>query len=104
MSLLVVGSVAFDSLKTPYGQHDNILGGSAAYFSVTASFFAPVKVVAVVGQDFGEEQLRVFSGRQIDIEGLERAPGKTFRWRGEYDGDMNQARTRETQLNVCETV
>src|SRR5215470_16909633 len=103
MSLLVVGSVAFDSLKTPYGKQDNVLGGSATYFSVTASFFAPVNVVAVVGEDFGEEQLRVFSGRQIDLEGLERAQGKTFRWRGEYDGDMNQARTLETQLNVFET-
>src|SRR5690349_13513561 len=103
MSLLAVGSVAFDSLKSPYGQEENILGGSATYFSVTASFFAPVNIVAVVVEDFGEEHLRVFSGHAIDIQGLERAPGKTFRWRGEYDGDMNQAHTLETQLNVFET-
>jgi sugar/nucleoside kinase (ribokinase family) len=103
MSLLVVGSVAFDSLKTPFGQENNILGGSATYFSVTASFFAPVNIVAVVGEDFGQEELRVFSGRPIDLRGLERAPGRTFRWRGEYDGDMSQARTLETQLNVFET-
>jgi sugar/nucleoside kinase (ribokinase family) len=103
MSLLVVGSVAFDSLKTPFGQENNILGGSATYFSVTASFFAPVNIVAVVGEDFGQEELTVFSGRPIDLRGLERAPGRTFRWRGEYDGDMSQARTLETQLNVFET-
>jgi sugar/nucleoside kinase (ribokinase family) len=103
MSLLVVGSVAFDSLKTPFGQEDNILGGSATYFSVTASFFAPVNIVAVVGEDFGEEEMRVFSGRPIDVRGLERAPGRTFRWSGEYDGGMNQARTLDTQLNVFET-
>lgn len=102
MSLLVVGSVAFDSLKTPYGRADNILGGSASYFSVTASYFAPVNVVAVVGEDFGEEQLRVFKGHSIDTTGLERAKGKTFRWSGEYRGDMNEAHTLETQLNVFE--
>jgi len=102
MSLLVVGSVAFDSLETPYGKAEEVLGGSASFFSVTASYFAPVKVVAVVGEDFGEEQLRVFTSRSIDIEGLERAPGKTFRWRGEYQGDMSEARTLETQLNVFE--
>ncbi len=102
MALLVVGSVAFDSLKTPYGQAEEILGGSATFFSVTASYFAPVNVVAVVGQDFGDEQLRVFTSRSIDIAGLERAEGKTFRWRGEYVGDMSEARTLETQLNVFE--
>lgn len=102
MALLVVGSVAFDSLKTPYGQEGEILGGSATYFSVTASYFAPVKVVAVVGQDFGDEHVRVFTNRSIDITGLERAEGKTFRWRGEYAGDMSEAQTLETQLNVFE--
>lgn len=102
MSLLVVGSVAFDCLKTPYGQAENTLGGSASFFSLTASFFAPVNVVAVVGEDFGEEQLQAFRGRPIDLTGLERAPGKTFRWRGEYTGNMNEARTLETQLNVFE--
>ncbi len=103
MSLLVVGSVAFDSLKTPYGATEHILGGAATYFSVTASYFTPVRVVAVVGDDFTSEYVRVFTDRGIDIEGLERAPGKTFFWKGEYVGDMNQARTLDTQLNVFET-
>lgn len=102
MSLLVVGSVAFDSIKTPHGEAKEILGGSATYFSVTASHFAPVNVVAVVGEDFGNDAIRVFTGRSIDIEGLERAKGQTFRWRGEYDGAMNEARTLDTQLNVFE--
>ncbi len=103
MALLVVGSVAFDSIQTPYGRAEEILGGSATYFSVTASCFVPVNVVAVVGEDFGEQQLRVFTDRAIDISGLERARGKTFRWRGEYVGDMREARTLETQLNVFES-
>ncbi len=103
MSVLVVGSVAFDSLKTPHGKAEEILGGSATYFSVTASYFSPVRVVAVVGDDFGVDALSVFTSRSIDIEGLERARGKTFRWRGEYDGGMNEARTLDTQLNVFET-
>jgi sugar/nucleoside kinase (ribokinase family) len=102
MSLLVVGSVAFDSVQSPAGRADEILGGAATYFSVTASQFTSVKVVAVVGEDFGEPQMRVFTERGIDIEGLERAPGKTFRWHGAYAGDMNEAQTLETQLNVFE--
>jgi sugar/nucleoside kinase (ribokinase family) len=102
MSLLVVGSVAFDTVQTPSGFADAILGGAATYFSVTASLFAPVKVVAVVGEDFGERQMRVFRERSIDTEGIERARGKTFRWRGSYVADMNEARTLETQLNVFE--
>ena len=102
MSLLVVGSVAFDSLKTPHGEAAEILGGSATYFAVTASYFARVGVVAVVGEDFGTDELSVFTSRSIDVQGLERAKGKTFRWRGEYDGDMSEARTLDTQLNVFE--
>jgi sugar/nucleoside kinase (ribokinase family) len=102
MSLLVVGSVAFDSLKTPYGQADEVLGGSASYFSVAASYFAPVNMLAVVGEDFGDDQMQIFKNRPIDTQGLERAAGRTFRWRGEYSGDMNEARTLETQLNVFE--
>jgi len=102
MALLVVGSVAFDSVRTPSGYADEILGGAATYFSVTASRFARVKVVAVVGEDFDERQMRVFTDRGIDIEGIERAAGKTFRWRGAYEGDMNVAQTLETQLNVFE--
>lgn len=100
MSLLVVGSVAFDDISTPQGRAENILGGSATYFSVTASNFAPVRLVAVVGEDFGPQEISAFQGRPIDVTGLERAAGKTFRWRGEYNGDMNQAKTLETQLNV----
>jgi len=102
MSLLVVGSVAFDSLKTPYGEGKEVLGGSAMYFAVTASYFARVGVVAVVGEDFGSDELSVFTSRSIDIQGLERAKGKTFRWSGEYEGDMSEARTLDTQLNVFE--
>lgn len=100
MSLLVVGSVAFDSIRTPYGQAEEILGGAATYMSVAASWFAPVRVVAVVGEDFSERHREVFKSRSIDINGLERAPGRSFRWRGEYVGAMNEARTLETQLNV----
>lgn len=103
MSLLVVGSVAFDNIRTPYGHAEDIQGGSATYFSVTASYFAPVNVVAVVGEDFGDAQMQIFRGRRIDTQGLERAKGKTFRWRGEYTGDMNEARTLETQLNVFQS-
>ena len=104
MSLLVVGSVAFDCIETPYGFAEDIVGGSATYFSVTASFFTPVKLVAVVGEDFGEHQLRVFSNRSVDLEGLERVPGKTFRWRGKYRADdMANAQTLDTQLNVFES-
>jgi sugar/nucleoside kinase (ribokinase family) len=102
MSLLVVGSVAFDSVQSPAGRADEILGGAATYFSVSASQFTSVKVVAVVGEDFGKEHMCVFTERGIDIEGLERAPGKTFRWHGAYAGDMNEAQTLETQLNVFE--
>src|SRR5579883_2671583 len=98
MALLVVGSVAFDSIETPYGREENILGGAATYFAVTASWFTHVRVVAVVGDDFGDEHLKVFRSRGIDTQGLDRAPGKTFRWSGEYIGDMNEARTLETQL------
>lgn len=102
MSLLVVGSVAFDSVQTPSGHADEILGGAATYFSVAAGLFTPVKVVAVVGEDFGERHMRIFTERSIDTEGLKRARGKTFRWRGAYAGDMNEAQTLETQLNVFE--
>jgi sugar/nucleoside kinase (ribokinase family) len=102
MSLLVVGSIAFDSIQTPYGQVEEILGGSATFFSVTASWFTPVRVVAVVGDDSGEEHFRVFRERSIDTQGIERVPGRTFRWKGEYVGDMNQAHTLDTQLNVFE--
>jgi len=102
MALLVVGAVAFDCVRTPYGAAENILGGAATYLAVTASWFTPVRVVTVVGEDLGEEHLRVFHDRGIDTEGLVRAPGRTFRWSGEYTGEMNEAHTLETQLNVFE--
>lgn len=98
-----MGSVAFDSIRTPFGEAQEELGGSATYFSVMASWFSPVKVVAVVGEDFGEGQLHVFRDRSIDTAGIERGRGRTFRWRGEYQGDMNEAKTLETQLNVFES-
>ncbi len=102
MSLLVVGSVAFDSIKTPFGQVDQALGGSATYFSTSASYYTDVKLVAVVGEDFPEAELDELRGRGIDLEGLVRQPGATFRWKGEYGLDLNDARTLDTQLNVFE--
>ena len=101
-AILVVGSVAFDSVRTPFGGADEILGGSATYFSVAASYFARVRVVAVVGHDFNDTHDTVFRKHDIDTDGLVRAPGRTFRWTGEYGVDFNEARTLETQLNVFE--
>jgi len=100
-SLLVVGSIAFDSIRTPHGEAVDVLGGSAVYFSVAASFFAPVRLVGVVGEDFPAQHLEVLTSRRIDTAGLQRVPGgKTFRWRGSYEGTMNEARTEDVQLNV----
>ena len=100
MSILVVGSVAFDSVKTPFGERERILGGAATYFSVAASFFTNVRVVAVVGEDFGPADEAVFLERGIDTSDLERVPGRSFHWSGEYGYDLNVAHTRDTQLNV----
>lgn len=100
MSILVVGSVAFDSISTPFGSAERALGGSATYFSVSASFFSPVQLVAVVGEDFTEEEMKAFEGRPIDTSGLSRVEGKTFFWSGEYGFDLNVAETKDTQLNV----
>lgn len=101
MSILVVGSVAFDALKTPFGEVDRAIGGSATYFSVAASFFTPIELVAVVGDDFTAKDMAVFEGRPINTEGLQRVSGaKTFFWSGEYGYDLNVARTRDTRLNV----
>ena len=102
MSILVVGSVAFDSLKTPSGSVDHELGGSATFFALAASHFTDVRVVAVVGDDFGPEHEAVFRKRNIDIRGLERATGKTFAWGGEYGENLNEATTNFTDLNVFE--
>ncbi len=104
MSLLVVGTVAYDSIETPSGQVTEETGGTATYFSLAASHFSPVQLVASVGEDFPVERRRIFDGRSIDIEGLETvAGGRTFRWSGRYEGDMNVAETLDTQLNVLET-
>lgn len=103
MSILVVGSVAFDDIASPSGSVRNILGGAATYFSLAASYFAPVRVVAVVGEDFGPREEEVFLKHGIDTRGLERAKGKTFRWGGSYSDNLNEAKTTFTDLNVFET-
>ena len=101
MSLLVVGSVAFDAVETPFGKRDQMLGGSASHFSISASFFTDVRVVAVVGGDFGADELAVFAKHNIDTSDLEVIPeGKTFRWFGRYEYDLNVAHTLDTHLNV----
>ena len=101
MSLVVVGSVAFDSVRTPFGERERMLGGSAVHFSLAASFFTDVRVVGVVGDDFGPEQEEILLERGIDTEDLERVEGgRTFLWRGHYDFDLNMAHTDETQLNA----
>ncbi|RQW77766.1 MAG: sugar kinase, partial [Geobacter sp.] len=100
MSIVVVGTVAFDTVETPFGRVDNILGGSATYFSTSASFFTDVSLVAVVGDDFPEEHVQFLRSRDIDVEGLMRIPGKTFHWTGRYGFDLNEAQTLDTQLNV----
>lgn len=100
MSLVVVGSVAYDGIETPYGKADRLLGGSATYISLAASFFTSVKIVAVVGDDFDPADVRLFEKHNIDLEGLERAPGKTFYWAGVYSDDLNDRTTLTTDLNV----
>ncbi len=101
--ILTVGSVAFDSVTTPLGGASRLVGGAATFFSVAASFFTNVRLVGVVGDDFGEEHVQVFGGRRIDLEGLQRVPGDTFRWRGEYGMDLNTRKTIYTHLNVFES-
>ncbi|MGZ8665985.1 MAG: PfkB family carbohydrate kinase [Solirubrobacterales bacterium] len=101
MSLTVVGSIAFDSVKTPFGERDRMLGGSAVHFSLAASFFTEVRVVGPVGEDFGSEQFAVLEGRGVNTEDVERVDGgRTFFWQGHYDYDLNVAHTDDTQLNV----
>ena len=101
--LLVVGSVAFDTVRTPFGEVTEVLGGSATYFSTAASFFTDVNVIAVVGEDFPEEHVAFLKSRGIDLSGLERRSGKTFRWQGEYTYQLSEAHTLDTQLNVLES-
>ena len=98
MTILAVGSVAYDSVKTPHGSRQGVLGGSATYFSVAASYFSPVSVLAVVGEDFTDEE--VFASHGVGTNGLNKANGNTFRWVGEYNDNMNQALTLDTQLMV----
>ncbi len=103
MNLLVVGSVALDSIETPAGKAERVLGGSAVYFSVAASYFTEVGLVAVVGRDFPEEHIGLLKERKIDLRGLTRESGLTFHWKGRYNGDLNEAESLDTQLNVFET-
>ena len=100
MSLLVVGSVAFDAIESPYGKVDRIIGGAATYFAVAASFFTHVNLVGIVGDDFTERDEAIFRGRKIDTSGLERAPGKSFFWAGKYSEFLNERVTLATELNV----
>ena len=100
MSILVVGSVALDTVKTPLGKRREVLGGSATYFSVSASFFKNINLVAVVGNDFPEKYLDIFREKGVDLKGLEVDKGKTFRWVGQYGLDLNKAQTIKTSLNV----
>jgi len=100
LSLLVVGSVAFDALESPYGKVERTLGGAATYFAVAASFFTPVNLVGIVGDDFTKADAAIFRGRRVDTEGLERATGKTFFWAGRYSENLNERVTLATELNV----
>ena len=101
-SLLVVGSVAYDSVETSNGKFDDLLGGSATYFSAAASFFSPVHVVGVIGDDFKQEDLEFFNSRNIDFSGVQKENGKTFRWGGRYSADFSNRETLFTHLNVFE--
>lgn len=103
MSLLVVGTVALDSVKTPFGNVENALGGSATYFSTSASYFTEVRLVAVIGEDFPKEHILFLKSKSIDTRGLEVQKGETFRWKGEYGYDLNEAHTLATHLNVLAT-
>lgn len=100
MSLVVVGSVAYDGVETPHGKVDRMLGGACTYISLAASYFTPVKIVAVVGDDFAQQDVDLLAGRGIDLAGLERVSGKTFFWAGVYSADMNDRTTLRTDLNV----
>src|SRR5438477_6526181 len=101
MSLTVVGSIAFDSVRTPFGERERMLGGSAVHFSLAARFFTEVHVVGPVGDDFGPEHVELLRSRGIDVSDIERVPGgATFLWRGHYEADLNLAHTDDTQLGV----
>jgi sugar/nucleoside kinase (ribokinase family) len=101
-SIVVIGTVAFDSIKTPFGEAPEVLGGSATFFAMAARLFAKVQLVAIVGADFPKHHINLFEEKGIDLEGLVRSDGRTFRWTGEYEENMNVRHTLETQLNVLE--
>ncbi len=103
MSVLIVGSTALDSIKTPNAENPRLLGGSASHAAVAASFFSPVKLIGVVGDDFPKKYLQLYRRHKIDLEGLQIRPGKTFHWSGEYEENMNRRRTLLTELGVFET-
>jgi hypothetical protein len=96
----IIGTVAFDSLKTPKGEHNYLIGGSATYASIAASIFNPVNLISIIGADFPQKHLDFFTARKIDTAGITRSSGKTFHWSGFYEKDMSQAHTRQTDLNV----
>src|SRR6201995_1540986 len=100
MAITVVGSVAFDTVETPAGRKERCLAGAATYFSLSASFFTDVRVIAVVGEDFGAAEQSVFDARKIDTTGIQHAPGKSFFWQGSYMDNLNEAKTLNTELNV----
>src|SRR5580693_9030257 len=100
MSLVVVGSVAYDGVETPHGRVDRMLGGAATYISLAASYFTKTRLVGIVGDDFAAEDANLLTDHGIDLEGLERVPGKTFFWAGKYSDDMNDRTTLTTDLNV----
>src|SRR5882757_2400220 len=103
MSVLIAGSTALDSIRTPKGENPRLLGGSASHAAVAASFFSPVKLVGVVGDDFPKRYIQLYKRHRIDLEGLQILPGKTFHWSGEYEINMNNRRTLLTELGVFET-
>src|SRR6202035_3459623 len=100
MSMVIVGSVAYDGVETPHGKVDRMLGGACTYIALSASFFTKPKIVAVVGDDFADEDTALLESRGIDLAGLERVPGKSFFWAGKYSPDMNDRETLTTELNV----
>jgi sugar/nucleoside kinase (ribokinase family) len=102
MPVLVVGSIALDTVKTPFEEHADLLGGSASYAALGASFFSPVRLVGIVGDDFPPAHMEFFRSREVDLAGVQTVPGKTFRWSGEYMLDMNVRETRSVELNVFE--
>jgi sugar/nucleoside kinase (ribokinase family) len=102
ISILAVGSIAFDSIQTPAGKAEKVLGGSVNYFSIAASFYSPIQVVGVVGEDFPTSHLEWLSKRKVDTSGVQVVPGKTFHWAGSYDQNLNEAKTLTTALNVFE--